>query len=70
MQLFEGGFPALSNMDLATFQDFELDSELHYKAANVDKCVSYYCVVEYNLIIMTKKYYYYIYTYCFYHASW
>ena len=29
MQLFEGGFPALSNMDLATFQDFELDLELN-----------------------------------------
>ena len=29
-QPFEGGFPALSNMDLATFQDFELDLELHH----------------------------------------
>ena len=49
------------NMDLATFQDFELDLELHYRAANVDSCVSYYYVVEYNQIIMTKRYCYYIY---------
>ena len=26
------------------------------KAANVDNCVSYYCVVEYNLIMTTRKY--------------
>ena len=28
------------------------------KAANVVNCVSYYCVVEYNLIMTTKKYCY------------
>ena len=52
-----------SNTDLATFQDFELDLELHAmgKAANVDNCVSYYCVVEYNLIMTTRKYCYVLY---------
>ena len=37
------------------------------KAANVDNCVFYYCVVEYNLIMTTKKYCYS--TYCFYHVT-
>ena len=56
------------NMDLATFQDFELDLDLHHRAANVDNCVPNYCVVEYNLIMTTKKYCHS--TYSFYHANW
>ena len=36
--------------------DFSFDAKEAENSANIDDCVSYYCVVEYNLILIGRSF--------------